>query len=71
MAFRILDEWMGEMPATAGRRPAPWSRPCDEPSIDEVLEERIVQILMCKDHVSREELLALIAFVRDTRNRRV
>jgi len=43
---------------------APWSRTGDEPRLADVIRDPIVRLLMTRDKVSRNELLALIALAR-------
>ena len=43
---------------------APWSRARDEPRLSDIINDPIVRLLMTKDKVSGNELLALIALAR-------
>jgi len=43
---------------------APWSRARDEPRLSDIIADPIVRLLMTRDKVSGNELLALIALAR-------
>ncbi len=50
---------MNERHCAPVKKPAPWSRPCEEPRLSEMLCDPIVQKLMERDHVGLAEILSL------------
>ncbi len=46
------------------RRIDPWSRPRDEPPLEDMLGDPIVSALMARDGVARHELMDLILALR-------